>query len=69
MRSVDIVSSPLATELHTEFLVVPNPIRKRRRRYSVRKHQWTTPGCYRLGDGTLVMHPELIAFLRIAAEA
>lgn len=61
-----IVTSPLARQWHTEYRVERCVVRKRRRGYMVRKHEWSTPGCYQLTDGTLVIHPELAARLKVA---
>lgn len=59
-NGIRVIQSTMALQTHTAFDVVHNPCR-RRRAYSVRKRTWTTPGCYHLSDGTLVVHPEVYA--------
>lgn len=59
-------SSPLALTYHTKFIVVKARIAKRRKRYRVRRKDWSEPGCYQLADGTLVMHPALIEKMQAA---
>lgn len=64
---VRFVTSPFALQQHTEYRIERCAIKKRRRGYRVRKHQWTTPGCYQLADGSLVLHPDLVGKLQTAA--
>ncbi|WAC75310.1 hypothetical protein OU995_11690 [Roseateles sp. SL47] len=66
MFGIQIHVSPEAVQHHTAFDVVCNP-RRRRKRYSVKKRQWTTPGCYLLSGGLVVMHPALFEQLTRAA--
>ena len=63
LNGVRFVLSPMALQHHKVFDIVCNP-RRRRRRYSVKKREWTTPGCYLLHDGTIVMHPDLYEQLK-----
>ena len=61
LGSSKILINPLAVQLHRKFDVVQMPIAKRRKRWRVVKREWTTPSCYQLLDGSLVMHPEIWA--------
>lgn len=62
-NSVPVRTSPLAVQCHIAFDVTRNP-RRRRRAYMVQKRIWSTPCAYRLADGTLIVHPEILAKLR-----
>ena len=64
MLGTRIISSPLAVRVCVEFRVERTRVKKRRRSYVVCRHQWEEPGCYRLADGTMVMHPSLIEKLK-----
>ncbi len=55
---VPVVVNDLALQHHTAFDIKRNA-RRRRRAYSVHRRERSTPGAYRLADGTLVVHPEV----------
>ena len=67
-NGVQIISSPLAREIRTEFKVAAWPTRKKRKGWMVQRVEINRPGCYRMGD-MLVMHPDLIARLKVGAPA
>lgn len=67
-NGVPILVNELALQYHREFRVEPSG-RKRRKRWMVRKHEWTTPGCYQLANGTLVMHPTVYSEIRHPSSA
>ena len=63
MFGLNIVSTPMAREVRTEWRVEPHPIKKRRRGWQVVKHQINRPGAYQSGN-TIYAHPEIVDQLR-----
>jgi len=62
-NGLQIIASPLARDVRTEFKVARWPLRKKRSSWMVQRIEINRPGCWQVGD-TLYMHPELIAKLR-----
>lgn len=63
-NGVPLHVSPFAVA--TGFEVQRMPIKKKRKNYRVVRY--SRPGAYQLADGTLVMHPEVYAKLRVHVE-
>jgi hypothetical protein len=64
-NGIPVIAHPLAVQYRTKL--ERHPIKKRRRNW-----RWTKveePGCFQLQDGTLLMHPKLVAKLLEAQRA
>lgn len=59
-----VVQHPLAREIRTEFKVQRLHGNRRRKRWFVQRVEIKRPGCFVMGDGTVLMHPDLFAKLK-----
>lgn len=64
LAGINIHSSPLATRLVVAFTVErAGAPWKRRRRWRVVRHEQRVPAAFQLADGSLMLHPTLLAKL------
>lgn len=68
-RGLRITESPYAETLKVWHTIERHPIAKRRRQWRVQRHERRDPCIYKLHDGTLVVHPTLMARMRAALGA
>ena len=65
MFGMNIVSTPMAREVRTEWRVERHPTKKSRKQWRVVKHEINRPGAYQSGN-TIYAHPDVIEQLRHA---
>lgn len=68
LAGIPVIANELALNVVVWYAVEPHPIQKRRRQWRVVRRERHEPCSYKLANGTLVMHPMLIALLRERAE-